>query len=129
MYSISPESFEQLVAEAIDAIPPKFGENLKNVAFVVEDEPTPEQRKKLQLMPHQSLYGLYEGIPLIRRGSNYTMVLPDKITLFKLPMEHASNSHEELAAQVHKTVWHEVAHYYGLDHTKIHELETNQPND
>lgn len=126
MYSIDQESFEKLVTEAIDAIPPKFGENLKNVAFVVEDEPSPQQRVKLKLLPFQSLYGLYEGIPLVQRTNNYSLVLPDKITLFKLPLEQSSNSHQELTDQINKTVWHEVAHYYGLGHDKIKELESNQ---
>ncbi len=127
MYSISQSDFEKLVGEAIDAIPPKFGENLQNVAFIVEDEPSPEQRVKLKLSPYQSLYGLYEGVPLVKRNGNSNFLLPDKITIFKLPMEHASDSVEELSAIIHKTVWHEVAHYYGLDHDKINELESKKP--
>lgn len=126
MYSIDIEAFHNLVSEAIDAIPPKFGENLKNVAFVVEEEPNEEQQRKLQLSAGQSLFGLYEGIPLVNRGGNYSMVLPDKITLFKRPLEFSANTMEELCANIHKTVWHEVAHYYGLGHDKIHELESKQ---
>lgn len=123
MISVSQEEFEKLVGQAIDAIPEKYYQHISNVAFTVEDEPTQEQRAKLKLECHQSLYGLYEGVPLTKRGSGYNLVLPDKITIFKLPMEATSNSLEELSKQVHQTVWHEVAHYFGLDHDQIHNLE------
>lgn len=123
MHTVSQAEFEKLVAKAIDAIPPEYAENIKNLAFVVEDEPTPEQRTKLKLNPHETLYGLYEGVPLTRRNSGYNLVLPDKITIFKQPMEMSVDSLEELEAKIKHTVWHEVAHYYGLDHRRIHELE------
>jgi predicted Zn-dependent protease with MMP-like domain len=123
MFTIDQTAFEKLVAEAIDAIPDKYYQHINNVVFVTEDEPSPEQRYKLKLRHDQSLFGLYEGIPIIRRSSGYNMVLPDKITIFKKPLEWAANNLEELRGQVHKTVWHEVAHYYGLDHLQIHELE------
>lgn len=123
MIDISQSDFEAIVSQAIDSIPDKYFEHIKNVAFVTEDEPTREQRQKLQLRNNQSLFGLYEGIPITKRSSGYNMVLPDKITVFKYPIQMMSNSLEELVAQVKKTVWHEVAHYYGLDHLQIHELE------
>jgi len=123
MFTVTEQEFEQLVAEAIDAIPRKYFEKLDNVAFVVEDEPNSDQRIKLGLRSHQSLYGLYEGTPLTRRGANYSLVLPDKITIFKKPVETSSQSLEELREQIGHTVWHEVAHYYGLDHARIDELE------
>lgn len=123
MYVVSEPEFEKLVSEAIDAIPSNYADNIKNLAFVVEDVPTPEQRVKLHLHPHETLYGLYEGIPLTSRSSNYNLVLPDKITIFKKPMEMSVNSLSELVAQIKHTVWHEVAHYFGLDHARIHELE------
>ncbi len=123
MISVSDEQFEQMVSAGMDAIPPKFIENLNNVAFVVEDVPSDDQRLKLQLRHDQSLFGLYEGIPLTKRGSNYNLVLPDKITIFKKPLEFASNSVAELRERVRHTVWHEVAHFYGLNHDQIHALE------
>ncbi len=123
MIDITQEEFEKIVSRAIDSIPDKYFEHIKNVVFVTEDEPTPEQRRKLQLRNDQSLFGLYEGIPITKRSSGYNMVLPDKITIFKNPIQMMSNSQEELVAQVNNTVWHEVAHYYGLDHLQIHELE------
>ncbi len=123
MISLDDEDFSRIVAEAIDAIPEKYGENIKNLAFVIEDYPTSEQRMKLGLHGQQTLFGLYEGIPLTRRASNYTYVLPDKITIFKKPVEHSSHDREELKRQVQRTVWHEVAHYFGLDHDQIFSLE------
>ncbi len=123
MITISDEQFEQLINESMDELPQQYIKGLKNVAITYDDEPTPEQREKLKLTCHQTLYGLYEGIPLTRRGASYSFVLPDKITLFKLPMLFASGSVGELKKQVKHTLWHEIAHYYGLDHDRIHYLE------
>jgi predicted Zn-dependent protease with MMP-like domain len=123
MIEVTEEQFKQFVSEAIDAIPEPYASSMNNVAFVVEDEPTPQQRIKMKLDPHQTLFGLYEGIPLTKRGAGYNMVLPDKITIFKRPMEMMSRSAEEVKKQVHKTVWHEVAHHFGLEHLHIDRLE------
>ncbi len=123
MIRVDDEAFEQLVSRAIDDIPQKYARNIKNLAFVVEDEPSEEQRQRLELHQGQTLYGLYEGIPLTRRSSGYNLVLPDKITIFRKPMEFNSNTLDDLAETVKHTVWHEVAHYFGLDHDRIHELE------
>jgi predicted Zn-dependent protease with MMP-like domain len=123
MITITDEVFEQFVREAIDAIPEKYATRIKNLAFVVEDEPNEIQRQKLNLHSGESLYGLYEGIPLTQRGISYNLVLPDKITIFKHPLQYSSKDLEDLKTQIRHTVWHEVAHYYGLDHDRIHELE------
>lgn len=117
------KEFEELVNKALDKIPKLYQENLNNVAITIADEPTPEQREKLKLRCDQTLFGLYEGIPLTRRGAGYNLVLPDRITIFKLPMCMTVNSKEELAEQVLHTLWHEIAHYYGLNHEQIHKLE------
>ena len=123
MIDIGHEEFEQIVAEAIDAIPKRYAENMKNVGFVIEDQPTPEQREKLHLYRGQTLYGLYEGIPLTKRNNNYSGVLPDKITIFRLPMLYLAPTKEQLKVIVKDTVWHEVAHHFGLDHGRIQELQ------
>jgi len=120
--SISSEQFDHIVGEAIDALPAKYGRQLDNVAFVTADVPTPEQREKMRLRDYETLFGLYEGIPQISRGMNYTMVLPDKITVFMLPLIAASHTIEELKARTRKTVWHEVAHHFGLNHEQIDRL-------
>ena len=123
MFSVNDEEFEQIVREAIDDIPEKYGKHIKNLAFVVQAEPTEQQGKKLKLHPGVSLFGLYEGIPLTERGSNYNLVLPDTITIFKNTIEAVCNNLAQLGIQVRQTIWHEVAHYYGLDHERINKLQ------
>lgn len=123
MFELSDDDFEEIVGKAIDKIPPKYGENLKNVVFTVADMPSPAQRKKLKLRCDQTLFGLYEGIPQTARMTNYSGVLPDKITIFKLPILSVSMTLEDVRWQTDRTVWHEVAHHYGLNHDKIHALE------
>jgi predicted Zn-dependent protease with MMP-like domain len=122
MFEISDEAFSALIAEVMAELPKAHMDAVKNVAIVYEDEPSPEQRVKLQLRNDQSLFGLYEGVPLPRRGG-MTNFGPDKITIFKNPMLHYVSSYAELRAQVKHTVWHEIAHYFGLDHDQIHKLE------
>lgn len=119
---IDPKVFDDMVAEAIDAIPERYMKRLENVAFIVEDEPSPDQRRQLNLRDHETLFGLYEGAPLPTRFGQIK-ILPDKITLFKTPLISASRDLTELKNRVKNTVWHEVAHYFGLDHGRIAELE------
>lgn len=125
MLDINDEQFADMIGQAMDELPEQYITGLKNVAVTYEDEPTPAQREKLKLNCHQTLYGLYEGIPLTKRGAGYNLVLPDKITIFKLPMLHASHDIAALKFQIKHTLWHEIAHYFGLDHDRIHELERN----
>lgn len=120
---IDDTEFEKLIGQAMDELPEKYMSRLDNVAIVYEDEPTPTQRKQLKLHCHETLFGLYEGIPLAQRGAGYNLVLPDKITLFKLPMLQASHDLPSLQEQIKNTLWHEIAHHFGLDHDRIHALE------
>ncbi len=107
----------------MDELPQKYIKGLDNVAIVYADDPDEYQRVKAELKENSLLFGLYEGIPLTKRGMNYTFVLPDKITLFKNPILYVSHTPEELFEQIKRTLWHEIAHYYGLGHNRIHELE------
>lgn len=125
MIELSDKQFEAMIADAIDSLSDEFLEHAKNVAIVWAEDPTPEQRVKQRLRPQETLFGLYEGIPLIKRGDNYGMVLPDKITIFKNPILHYSQTEEAARSQVKHTLWHEIAHHYGLDHDRIHEIEDN----
>jgi predicted Zn-dependent protease with MMP-like domain len=122
MLDISDEQFSALIAEVMDELPREHMDAVKNVAIVYADEPTPDQREILRLRNDQSLFGLYEGVPLARR-QGVTSYPPDKITIFKLPILEYVSSYAELRAQVKHTVWHEIAHYFGLDHPAIHALE------
>ncbi len=126
MVHTSHEEFNQIVANAIDAIPEKYAKHINNLAFVVEDYPTDEQRRKLRLRSGETLFGLYEGIPLTSRNNGYNLVLPDKITVFKQPLEAVSQNLSDLNTRVRKTIWHEVAHYYGLGHTDMDALEAKK---
>jgi predicted Zn-dependent protease with MMP-like domain len=127
MLQITDNEYEELITLGINAIPPLYQKYLQNVAFIVEDIPTEEQRVRLNLYPNETLFGLYEGVPLPQRGG-MTKLLPDKITLFKLPMLSVCTSYDELKEMIRHTIWHEVAHYYGLNHKRIHELEGRSMN-
>ena len=116
------DEFDQLVSRALDNLPEQYTSRLNNVAIIYADEPTPLQRQTLKLRGDQTLLGLYEGVPLPARGGQ-TKLLPDKITIFKLPLTAHSRTPQELAENVRHTLWHEMAHYFGLDHKRIHELE------
>jgi predicted Zn-dependent protease with MMP-like domain len=122
---LSEEQFEKYLTEAIEAIPAPYDKHIQNVAFLIEDNPTPEQRVRLNLYPNETLFGLYEGVPLPARNGTLKL-LPDKITVFKNPLMAASRNHNELRENIGHTVWHEVAHYYGLDHRRIHELDVKR---
>ncbi|HKX24428.1 MAG TPA: metallopeptidase family protein [Candidatus Saccharimonadales bacterium] len=122
---ISDDHFAALIAEVMDELPEKYTSALNNVAVTYADDPTPEQRVQMKLRNNQTLFGLYEGIPQTARGAGYNLVLPDKITIFKNPLLHASHDITELKAHVKHTLWHEIAHHFGLDHDRIHELEDN----
>ena len=114
--------FERLVVRAVDGLPRHLLAMLENVEIVVEDEPTPEQQATGgRNGDAEELFGLYEGTPLTERTSGYSMVLPDKITLFRGPLERAFGTSGELTRQVRITVVHELAHHFGLDEAVIEE--------
>jgi len=120
---MTQERFGEIVAEGIDAIPEKFLKKLSNVAVVIEDKPTEEQRRKFKLKHNWTLFGLYEGIPQSARLGNYTGVLPDKITIFQNPIEEEAESEEEIKEIVKNTVWHEIAHHFGMDESSVRKAE------
>ncbi|MBI3552448.1 MAG: metallopeptidase family protein [Elusimicrobia bacterium] len=105
--------FETVLREALDGLPRKFKRQLNNLEFVVEDDPSPEQVKHLG---GGTLLGLYQGIPLPRRrpGTGYYGALPDKITLFRHPLQSVSGDREDLVNRIRRTVLHEIGHYFGI---------------
>jgi predicted Zn-dependent protease with MMP-like domain len=122
MIQVSDEQFQELINQALEELPGEHVKNIQNVAILYEDDPTPEQREALKLHCDQTLLGLYQGTPLSQR-QGMTRLLPDKITLFKNPLQRQANTAKELKEAIRHTLWHEIAHYYGLDHAKIHDLE------
>jgi predicted Zn-dependent protease with MMP-like domain len=113
MVEMPEAEFESLVADALDMIPPQLTRIMDNVVVLVEDEPPPED---------PDLLGLYEGIPLTERDSGYAGVLPDRITIFRLPILRMCESADEIVEEVAITVVHEVAHHFGIDDERLHEL-------
>jgi predicted Zn-dependent protease with MMP-like domain len=102
--------FEELVGDALDALPERFAKALDNVVVVVEDGDDPR------------LLGLYEGIPLTERLSDYSAALPDKITIYRLAITGLCRDEHEVTAQVRTTVIHEIGHHFGIDDDRLHEL-------
>ena len=107
----------------MDEMPPQYMRGLNNIVVTYEDTPSPEQALKLKLRGDQLLLGLYEGVPMTQRGAGYNLVLPDKITLFKYPIMAVTHDEDSFYRQIKHTLWHEIAHFYGLDHDRIHEIE------
>lgn len=126
MLELTDERFDQLISRAMDELPQKYITGLENVAIIYADDPSDEQKQKMKLDAHHLLLGLYEGIPLTQRGNGYSFVLPDKITLFKNSILAVVSSEEELFEQIKRTLWHEIAHYYGLNHNRIDELQNRR---
>jgi predicted Zn-dependent protease with MMP-like domain len=118
----SPEKFEALVAQALDELPEFFQKKLQNVEVVVEDWPTPAARRSVGLKQGQLLFGLYQGVPLTKRTSHYGLVLPDKITIYRLPIERVCRTPEEVIEKVQHTVKHELAHHFGISDDRLREL-------
>jgi predicted Zn-dependent protease with MMP-like domain len=114
------ERFEALVDEAIESLPDEFKERMENVDIVIADRPTRSQLRKLPR--GHTLLGLYEGVPLTERTTNYGLVMPDKITIFKETIEERCRSDREVVTEVRRTVLHEIAHHFGIDDARLDEL-------
>ena len=120
---VSRQRFEALVSDALDAIPDELAALIDNCAVVVEDWPTPEQLRDSETPPGEQLFGLYEGIDLVSRsGFDYAGVLPDRILVFMGPHLDACETEEELAEEILTTVVHEVAHHFGINDERLHDL-------
>jgi predicted Zn-dependent protease with MMP-like domain len=112
MFEVTRQRFEELVADALDSLPPDLGQEMDNVAVLVEDRAA-----------GQSLFGLYQGIPLTSRGPvSYGGVMPDRITIYQETICSVCSSEAEVVAQVRKTIIHEVAHHFGISDPRLEEL-------
>lgn len=119
MLRLTPQQFEQLVVEAIASLPQPIAARLENVAVVVERWPTRQQLRAVGAPPGETLLGLYEGVPLTQRDTNYSLALPDKITIFSGPIEQLCMNVDEVRAQVAHTVVHEFAHHFGISDAQL----------
>jgi predicted Zn-dependent protease with MMP-like domain len=116
-------AFERLVAEALTLIPRRFRREMKNLALVVESEPSAELLAEMEIEPPDSLYGLYQGTPLPERTWGFGNALPDRITLFQRPIEEDSEDEDDIRAVIGETLIHEVGHYFGLSEEEIEAIE------
>jgi len=116
-------AFERLVTEAVALIPARFRREMKNLALVVEDEPSPALLEEMEIEPPDSLYGLYQGTPLTERSWPWGNQLPDHITLFQKVIEEDCEDEDEIRAVIGETLIHEVGHYFGLSEEEIEDIE------
>ena len=112
--------FRELVAEALDSLPEDLAKLIDNVEVVVEEEPPAESLARLPR--GTTLLGLYHGIPLTKRGVHYDGALPDRISIYRRPIERLARTPEGIKEQVRVTVLHEIAHHFGIDDARLHEL-------
>jgi len=120
------ERFEWLVARAVDSLPEEFRTRLENIDVVVEDWPTHSQLAEVGLKDGRTLLGLYQGVPLTRRGGHYGLVPPDKITIFQKPIEAKCRDDARITAEIQKVVRHEIAHHFGIGDARLRQLERDQ---
>jgi predicted Zn-dependent protease with MMP-like domain len=112
--------FEQLVGQAIDSLPEEFMEYMENIDIVIADAPNGAQLKRLRR--GQTLLGLYEGVPMTERTTNYGYVTPDKITIFQKTIESAFHQEDVIVKEIRRVVLHEIAHHFGIDDARLDEL-------
>ena len=118
--------FDELVERALAKLPRRFRARMRNLAMVVESEPSRSQLRKLGGSSRSTLLGLYEGRPLTERRVSDGFVLPDRITIFQGPHERLARDLDHLREMVEDTVWHEVAHYFGMDERQVRAAESRR---
>lgn len=118
-------TFETIVVEALDELPAEFAGLMENVEVIVEERARPSQRRAVGLKPwqNQTLYGLYQGVPLTERTHSYGLVVPDTITIFRAPLVRDFPEPTALRDQIRRTVLHEIAHFFGIDDDRLRELD------
>ena len=114
--------FEELVAEAVRSLPPRFRRQLENVDIVVENKPTAEDLESVGIEPGGTLLGLYRGIPRNERSVWSSGTLPDQIVIFRRPLEAMTRNREDLIREIRITLMHEVGHFFGMDEEELHEV-------
>jgi predicted Zn-dependent protease with MMP-like domain len=122
-FSMNRRQFEALVERALRKLPRRFKEQLANIVVVVEDWADDETLEEMGIEPPDTLYGLYRGVDITHRDSQYGNVLPDTVTIYQGPIEEDCEDEEEMAEIVRDTVMHELGHYFGLDDETMHRIE------
>ncbi|OAI39365.1 hypothetical protein AYO38_07890 [bacterium SCGC AG-212-C10] len=123
MPTLERKEFRRLVREAVASLPEELLQRVHNVHVVIERRPTARDRKVARIGPHDTLLGLYHGVPLTERGSSsYNLVLPDKISIYQESIESICSTEDAIREQIRITVLHELAHYFGIDDDRLHEL-------
>lgn len=117
------QQFEALVAEALASIPRRFRNAMKNIAIVVEDEPSTELLRDMEVEPGDTLLGLYQGTPLTERHWGYGNALPDRVLIFQGPHEREAEDEDDLVVAIGETLIHEIGHYFGMSEEQIEEIE------
>ena len=117
------EAFTKLVEEALTEIPRRFRAAMTNVAVIVEDEPSPDLLDEMEIGPEDTLFGLYQGVPLTERSWGHGNALPDRISIYQFPIEDACEDDEEIRDCIAETVIHEFGHYFGMSEEEIEEIE------
>jgi predicted Zn-dependent protease with MMP-like domain len=117
------EAFEQHVSDALGTIPKRFRAAMRNIVIVVEDEPSRALLQEMQINPPDTLFGLYQGVPLTERHWDYGNALPDRIILFQGPHEREAYDEDDLIVSIGETLIHEIGHYFGLSEEEIEAIE------
>jgi len=118
--------FQELVIKAIESLPEEFRTRLENIDVAVADWPSQSQLARARLGWGQTLLGLYEGVPLTKRGRHYGLVTPDKITIFQKPIEAKCRHDAEITAEIHRVVRHEIAHHFGIGDDRLKQIERGE---
>ena len=116
-------AFERHVSDALATIPKRFRDAMRNIAIVVEDEPSPTLLREMEIAPPDTLFGLYQGVPLTERRWDYGNALPDRIVLFQGPHEREARDDDDLIGSIGETLIHEIGHYFGLSEEEIEAIE------
>jgi predicted Zn-dependent protease with MMP-like domain len=120
---VERHEFERLVAEALVSIPRRFKKAMQNIAIVVEDEPSSELLREMEIQPPDTLLGLYQGTPLTERSWGYGNTLPDRVLIFQGPHERDAEDEDDLVVAIGETLIHEIGHYFGLSEEEIQAIE------
>ncbi len=123
MYEVDPAEFEAIVERAVADLPEAFRQQIANVEFAVEDWAHPDDHARSRTPAGATLLGVYRGVPLTRRGAYYNMTLPDRIVVFRQPLQQLARDEADLRDRVFHVVRHEVAHYFGISDERLREID------